>query len=224
MTVSSTPLDLLETIRRELAPAEGGNRLVPLVAEGRLPRERLAALAGEEYQIIRSDRRSFLVLAARFPEPPAAEFFTGLAAGETLALGHLMELAAALGMDEGDLERYEPQPGCQAYPAFVSWLALNGARGDVALALIANFGAWGSYCGAVAESLRSRYGFDEGACAFFDFFATPVPEVEEQAVAVATASTVAGEPPTLARRYARLIQSYELSFWNTLADDIPETA
>jgi thiaminase len=224
MTTSSASLDLLERIRRELAPAEGGNRLVPLVEEGRLPRERLAALAGEEYHIIRSDRRSFLVLASRFPEPPAAEFFTGLAGGETLALGHLMEMAAALGMDEGDLERYEPQPGCQAYAAYVAWLALNGARGDVALAIIANFGAWGSYCEAVARALRDRYGFDDKVCGFFDFFATPVPEVERQALAVAQASVEAGEPPQLARRYARLIQAYELDFWNTLAAGIPETA
>lgn len=221
MTMSSGPLDLLERIRRELAPAEGGNRLVPLVTEGRLPRERLAALAGEEYHIIRSDRRSFLVLAARFPEPPAAELFTGLAGGETLALGHLMEYAAGLGMDEGDLERYEPQPGCQAYAAYVAWLALNGARGDVALAIIANFAAWGSYCEAVAKALRGRYGFDDKVCGFFDFFATPVPEVERQALAVAQASVEAGEPPRLARRYARLIQAYELDFWNTLAADLP---
>jgi hypothetical protein len=34
----------------------------------------------------------------------------------------------------------------------------------------------------------------------------------------------AGEPPTLARRYARLIQADELGFWNTLADPIPEPA
>jgi thiaminase len=224
MTVPSAPHDLLERIRRELAPAEGGNRLVPLVTEGRLPRERLTALAGEEYHIIRSDRRSFLALAARFPEPPAAEFFTGLAAGETLALGHLMDYAAGLGMDEGDLEQYEPQPGCQAYAAYVAWLALNGARGDVALAIIANFAAWGSYCEAVAKALRARYGLDDKTCAFFDFFATPVPEVEQQALAVAQASVEAGEPPQLARRYARLIQAYELDFWNTLAADIPETA
>src|SRR6266536_5444772 len=59
--------------------------------------------AGFTYHIIRSDRRSFLVLAARFPEPPAAEFFTGLAGGETLALGQLMPFARALGMDAGDL-------------------------------------------------------------------------------------------------------------------------
>ena len=211
-------VDLLSRIRRELAPAEGGNRLVPLVADGRLPRERLAALAGEEYHIIRSDRRSFLVLASRFPDPPAVEFFTGLAGGETLALGQLMIFASALGMDQSDLEAYEPQPGCQTYPAYVAWLALNGARGDVALALIANFAAWGSYCGAVAQALRAHYGLDDQACGFFDFFATPVPEVEEQALAVAQASVSSGEPPRLARRYARLIQAYELQFWNTLAD------
>src|SRR4051812_14039411 len=89
MVTPSSPVDLLQMVRRQLAPAEGGNRLVPLVAEGRLPRERLAALAGEEYRIIPSDRRSLLVLAARFPQPPAVDFFVGLAQGESLALSHL---------------------------------------------------------------------------------------------------------------------------------------
>ena len=70
-------LDLLEMMRRELAPAEGANRFVQLVSEGRLPSERLAAVAGEEYWIGESDRRSFLHLAARFPEPPAVDFFLG---------------------------------------------------------------------------------------------------------------------------------------------------
>ena len=51
-----------------------------------------------------------LVLAARFPEPPAAEFFTGLAAGETAALEHLTAYAAALGMDAG--EPPDPPGGC----------------------------------------------------------------------------------------------------------------
>ena len=131
---------------------------------------------------------------------------------------------AGAGPRRGDLRHYEPQPGCQTYAGYVAWLALNGARGDVALALIANFAAWGSYCGAVAGALRSRYGFDDKARGFFDFFATPVPEVEEQALAVAQDSVNTGEPPELARRYARLIQAYELSFWNTLADGVPETA
>jgi hypothetical protein len=210
----------LETVRRQLGPAEGANRLVPPVAEGRLPLERLAALVGEEYRVIRSDRRSFLVLAARFPDPPAVDFFVGLAQGETLALGKLLDLAAALGMDEAALEAYEPLPACQAYPAYVAWLALNGSEADVALALVANFAAWGAYCGAVAEGLRRHYQLDDQAIGFFDFFATPVPEVEAQASAVAAASLEGGEPPASARRHARLVQAYELLFWNTLAEGV----
>jgi hypothetical protein len=213
-------VSLLDTVRGQLAPAEGANRLVPLVAEGRLPLERLAALAGEEYRIIRSDRRSFLVLAARFPEPPAVDFFVGLAQGETLALSKLLTFAAAVGMDEAALEAYEPRPGCQAYPAYVAWLALNGSQADVALSLVANFAAWGAYCGAVADGLRRHYHLDEAAVGFFDFFATPAPEIEEQAGAVARVSLRGGELAPSTRRHARLVQAYELLFWNTLAEGI----
>lgn len=219
MTASSPPQDVLETIRRELAPVEGENRFVPLAAQGRLPQQRLRWLAGEEYRIVKSDRRSFLLLASRFPEPPAVDFFTGLAAGETHALARLMTFAGALGLQEADLQAYEPRPECQAYAAYVAWLALNGSAGDVALALIANFTAWGAYCGAVAEGLRRHYGLDDESCGFFDLFARPVPEVEEQALAVAR--TAAAGPPQDARRFARLLQAYELMFWNALAEGLP---
>jgi hypothetical protein len=47
-----------------------------------------------------------------------------------------------------------------------------------------------------------------------------VPEVEAQASAVAQASLRAGEPPPSARRHARLVQAYELMFWNTLAEGV----
>lgn len=218
MTDSSSPRDVLEAIRRELAPSEGRNRFVPLLAQGRLPRERLRWLAGEEYRIVRSDRRSFLLLATRFPESPAVDFFTGLAAGETEALTRLTTFAAALGWQEADLNAYEPLPGCQAYAAHVAWLALNGSAGDVALALIANFAAWGSYCRGVAEALRRHYGLDDESCGFLDLFAAPAPEVDEQALAVAR--TAAGGSPQDARRLARLLQAYELMFWNTLAEGV----
>jgi thiaminase len=214
--------DLLVTIRQQLAPEPGANRLVPLIADGRFPRERLVHIAGEQYRIIPSDRRSFLFLAARFPDPPAGELFTELAQGETLAFAKLLDFARALGWGEQQLDDYEPQPGCQAYPAFVAWLALNGDPADVAMALVANFAAWGDYCRTVAQGLRQHYGLDDEACGFFDFFAAPAPEIDERAVAVVEASMEAGTPPQSARRIARLVQAYELSFWNSLAD--PPTA
>jgi thiaminase len=218
--LTSDQLDLLQMVRQELAPA-GENRFVSLVNEGRLPRDRIAALAGEEYWIGESDRHSFLFLAARFPEHPAVDFFLGLAEVEEPARVQLLKLAEALGMSEKDLAAYDPKPGCQAYAAYVAWLALNGSQSDVALALVANFAAWGSYCGAVAQGLRAHYGLSEQESAFFDFFATPVPEVEAQASAVARHSLGAGgEVPDSARRHARLVQAYELMFWNTLAEGV----
>lgn len=213
--------DLLGMVRRELAPAEGANRFVRLVNEGRMPVERLAAVAGEEYWIGESDRRSFLYLAARFPDPPAVDFFLGLAAVESPARTQLLRYAAALKMTEQDLQEYEQKPGCQAYASYVAWLALNGSLSDVSLALVANFAAWGSYCGAVAQGLRRHYGLTDEDVEFFEFFATPVPEVEQLASAVARhslggASTV----PESTRRHARLVQAYELMFWNTLAEGV----
>jgi hypothetical protein len=87
----------------------------------------------------------------------------------------------------------------------------------VAVALTANFGAWGTYCAAIARGMREHYGFSDDACGFFDFFATPVPD--DQAVAVVQAGLDTGTlDQDAARRYARLFQSYELMFWNTLAD------
>jgi hypothetical protein len=216
MTIAAR--DLLETARRELAPAADANRLVPLIAEGKAAAEVLRALAGEQYRIINSDWRSMLTLAARSVDGPTREFFAGLAHGEGLVLPKLMTFAAACGMDEAALREHRPQAGCQAYPAYVAWLALNADPRDAVVALVANFAAWGEYCGAVARGLRQHYGFDDNGCAFFDFFAAPAPEVEQQALVALQTAVDAGWDSATALGYGRLVQDYELMFWNTLAD------
>ena len=218
MTASAA--ELIGELRREFAPGAEANRLVPAIAAGTAPLAVVAALAAEEHRIVPSDRRSFLLLAARSADAPAGDFFAGLAAGESLALATLPALAAACGLDEAAVRDYPPRAGCQAYPAYVAWLAVNAAPADVVLAVLANFDAWGQYCGTLARALRERYGLTDEACAFFDFFATPVPEIERQAVAAVQAALDAGHAPTAARGHARLLQTYELMFWNTLADDI----
>lgn len=211
--------DLLAEARAALAPAEKDNRLVPLIASGAAPRSVFATIAAEERRIVPSDWRSFLILASRCTEPNARELFTGLAAGESLALGKLAGLADATGQDTAALRAYQPEAGCQAYPAYLAWLALFGEPADVVVALIANFAAWGDYCATIATAMREHYGFDDDACAFFDFFATPAPELEEQAVAALTAGMAAGrQDRDEAMTYGRLFQSYELMFWNTIAD------
>lgn len=213
----STARALLDAVQAELAPRDAENRLAPLIASGAAPRSVFAAIAAEELHIVPSDWRSLHTLAARSDALAARSYFGGLASGEELALAKLAPLAAATGLDDDAVRAYEPRPGCQAYPAYFAWLALNGRPAEVAVALTANFGAWGTYCAAIARGMREHYGFSDEACGFFDFFATPLPD--DQAVAVVQDGLDTGTlDQDAARRYARLFQSYELMFWNTLAD------
>jgi hypothetical protein len=208
--------ELLAGLRADLA-GEEPNRLVPQIASGDATLSTLAALGAEELLIVESDRRSFLLLAARASDPAATGFLAWLGQGETVALGHLPAFIATAGWDAAALARYEPRPGCQAYPAYLAWLALNAEPAEAILALLVNFTEWGGYCGTVAAALREHYHFDDAACAFFDFFATPAPEMEQQALVAVQVALDAGAPLAHASQYARLLQSYETSFWNTLA-------
>ena len=223
MTVDSPGRKLLDELRRELSEAEQqirSHRFLAALDDGRVPRERLAAFAGEQQAIISSDRRCFALLAARFPKPPAGDLFLSLAEGEGRALELLRAFAAAVGVDEAGLHAHEPAPGAQAYPSFVAWLALNGSRSDASLALLANLAAWGANCGRVAAALRARYELDDDDVAFFTFFAEPPPDSEQRLLAVLDDGLGSGDSPVRARRAARLLQAYELLFWDTLAEGI----
>ncbi|HEX4252174.1 MAG TPA: transcriptional regulator [Pseudonocardia sp.] len=209
--------ELLLAVQAELAPRDDENRLAPLIAAGEAPRSVFGVIAAEELQIVPSDWRSLLTLAARSDEPASRGYFGGLAAGEQLALATLGPLAQAADLSPDQLRDYEPRAGCQAYPSYFAWLALNAAPAEVAVAITANFAAWGRYCADIAGGMREHYGFAADAMAFFEFFAEPLPD--DAAVAAIQAGLDAGTLDTRrARRYARLFQSYELMFWNTLAE------
>ncbi|WP_240634573.1 MULTISPECIES: hypothetical protein [Streptomyces] len=133
---------------------------------GAARRSTLAALALEQRAVIAADRRAFRHLAERSAagtempaaEPESAAFFGLLAEGEALAQERLAAFAAAAGADEPRQAAYEPLADCQTYPAYVSWLALNGSPVDAVLALSANFATWGGYCATIAGALRRQRG------------------------------------------------------------------
>lgn len=212
--------DLIGRVREQVSAAAGRNRFVDLLEAGDVPRDRLTWLAGEQFRIVGSDQRSFAVLAARFPDPPAGAMFLSLAQGELHALRLLADFADALGWHERDLRAYEPRPLAQAYPAYLAWSALFGTCSGVALAMLANLEEWGGYCARVAEALVTRYGLSERAVGFFQFFATPVPGFTEQATSVVAAGLAAGEDPQDAVWAALALHAYEIAFWDALADGL----
>jgi hypothetical protein len=208
--------ELLAEVREELAPLEDAirnHRYLDALERAHVSDNDLRAFADEQRLIIASDRRSFEHLAARFLEPPAGEFFAWMAQGEREALGRLGLFAADVG---GHDYAHSPRAGCHAYPAYVAWLAVHGTRADIALAFLANLSTWGANCARIARALRGRYDVS-----FFDFFAPSPPSAskfEEQALAVLEQGLAAGECVDEARRAARLLQAYELMFWDTLHD------
>lgn len=216
--MSDLALDLLQEIQRRLAPRDDDNRFVPLVTRGRAPKAALAALGVEELAIIDIDRRAFLFLAARSTHPAGIEFYTNLSQGETIALSKLPAYIAACGWGPDDIANYQPRSGCRTYPGYGSLLALNGDPVAVSLAMLANFAAFGRYCSAMAAALRARYDFDDEACGFFDFFATDTPELQALGLASVRDALAEGRDLGKAFEYARLLQDYELEFWNTLAE------
>jgi hypothetical protein len=214
----TTAEDLVRRAREE--NPQGDNRFIDLLEASAVPRERLTCLAGEQWHIVRSDRRSFALFAARFPDPPSGDLFLALAGGEGTALGLLSGFAAALGLTEEDLRAYEPRPLAQAYPAYLAWSALSGTRSGLALAMLANLEEWGTYCGRTADALTARYGLAEEGVAFFRHFATPPPGFAEQGTAVIEQGLAADEDPREALRAARMLHAYESVFWAALAEGL----
>ncbi|MFJ9776346.1 transcriptional regulator [Kitasatospora sp. NPDC101157] len=210
-------LDQIQQLRAELAPGDSVPALVTALAEGSAQLTAVAELAAQQHRIIASDRRSLLLLATRCADRPLGAWFATLAEGESAALRTLPALAAACGVDERTVADRPPLPGCQAYPAYLAWLALNSVPPAAAAALVANFAAWGGYCATVAQALRRHHDFSDEACAFFDFFAQPATELEQQAADALGPDPLDGRTLATAREYGLLLQAYEHLFWSTLS-------
>jgi hypothetical protein len=212
---------LVSQIRADLAAVEEEIRNVPFlraVEAGTVPVEQIAAVAAEEYSIIRSDMQSFAHMAERWDTPTGSHFFGDLATGEVFALPLLLDFGARLGLDEQALAAYEPRPKSQTYPSRVTWIAANADRASAAASFLVNFGVFGENMARLRAALIDVYRFAPEDIAFFTFFAEPIPGFEEDALEVIAVGLLEGACPRDVRRSARLLQAYELDFWQAAAD------
>jgi len=212
---------LVRQIRVDLAGVEDEIRNVDFVAEveaGTASVEQIAAVVAEEYSIIRSDLNSFTQMAARWDSPQGSHFFGDLAFGEALAQPLVLDFAANVGLSEADLIAYEPRPKGQTYPSRVAWIAGNADRASAAASFLVNFGVFGENMARVRDALLEVYGFTPAEIEFFSFFAEPIPGFEDDAIEVIAKGLQEGACPRDVRRSARLLQAYELDFWQAASD------
>jgi thiaminase len=210
---------LLEGIRQDLQPVTEqllGHPYVKALEEGQIGREKLRLFAGEQYSIIASDLKSVAYLLSRFGSAPSRDFFLGILHGERAAWDALLTFVNALGLSEAQLSEHEPAAGAHAYTCYMAWLALYASDAEIAAAYLVNFPAWGQNCGRLSRILKERFGMGEKEVAFFDLFASPPTTFEADALKVIQQGLDRGIEPSLIQRAARLLQAYELMYWDTL--------
>ena len=212
---------LVAELRQELAEVEDQIRYHPFLdalEAGEVPIETLQGFSVEEYFIIQSDMRSQAILASRFGITPSGDFFKGLLDGERIAFDLICRFGAAVGLDEQALTERDPRPGGQAFPNCVVAMAAFGTEAEAAAAFLLNFGVFGENTARMAVALQDVYGLTPEEVEFFSFFGTPIPGFEEAALEVIAAGLEKGAEPRDIKRAARMLQEYELQFWNTVAE------
>jgi hypothetical protein len=211
---------LIDTIRTELKPLHQkiiDHRYVAALESGQVPRESLAVFAIQQHHIIASDLRSIALLLARHGNLPSRPYLFNILLGENNAFEALTKFAQALGISIEALRGSEPIPGAFAYSAFLAWLAMYGSDAEMTGALSLNFAAWGTNCGRMSSALRARYGLKPDAVTFFDLFAS-LPPAGDAAVAVIQGGLDRGVPAAAIARAARMLQGYELMYWEGMAE------
>jgi thiaminase len=221
MTQEATPTAqaLVQDLANELQAVEYQIRHHPYLQAleaGQIPPAQLHRFVGEQCHIIPGDLRSIALLVSRCEHPASQQFFRDVLQGEAAALEALEPLAAGVGMTPADRAAYEPTPGAQAYSAYLAYLCLYGTDAEVATALSVNFAAWGANCGRMAQALQQHYGLSAAAVRFFTQFAAAPTEVSPQALALIDAGLHRGVEAQRVKRAARMLQGYELLFWDTV--------
>ena len=212
---------IVAQVRDNLAGVEDEIRNAPFIGAveaGTAPIEQIAAIAAEEFSIIRSDMDSFARMAARWDKPHGSHFFGDLAYGEELAMPLLLDFAATVGLHEENLAAYEPRPKGQTYPSRVAWIANNTDRASAAASFLVNFAVFGENMGRIRDALITQYGFTPAQIEFFSFFAEPIPGFEDDALEVIADGLLHGACARDIHRSARLLQAYELDFWQAASE------
>jgi len=215
---------LVEETRQELQAVEARIRRHPyldaLEAEA-VSRDELRRFAGQQYHIIASDLRAMALVIAKAESAETRDFFWGGIQAERAALEALEAFAGALAMPAGDLKGAEPIPGAFAYSAYVAWLALFGSCAEFAAAFLVNLEAWGSNCARMSQALKARYQMKEGDVGFFTLFSDLPPGFQERALGVIQEGLDRGVGTKKIKRAARMLQGYELLYWDTLYGALP---
>ncbi len=204
--------ELLAEVRKELEPLNSSVldcRFLLRAERGELTVGDLRSFVENQLYIVSHDARSIALMAARATHPDEVEYFGDLARADLEALKALGELAEELGVAGRPLHSLKVVPHAVDYTHFLAFLAALRNPGEQAFALIVNLPVWSAACARLLRAVRERYGLRRTR--FLELFSSVPGWVEERGLQVC--GRYVAEHAESMRFFARLIQSYELSFW-----------
>lgn len=213
-------LEFIRETREELLPWHQKVENHPFLAaleKGQVERDALRAFAGSQQNIITSDLRSVAMLLSRHGHLPSRKILSDILAGEVSALESLQHFAAEIAMTKRDLAEFETIPGAHAYCAYVAQIAAYKSDADLIGAFCINYTSWGGACGRMSAALKSQYQISDRGVSFFDLFAG-IPQMDTDAEKVIEAARERGVSLAQIKQSARMLQGYEVMFWDAMAE------
>lgn len=205
--------EFLEEIRRSLSSMNQSILEHPYLVEaedGRLPIEKVKLFAENQHYIVYHDLRSLSLMVTRSTDRQEAEYFSRLLQGDIEAFASLKKLCDALEIKAHRWEEMRIVPEAVSYTHFLNFLALHANPGEQAFSIVVNLPVWSRACFRLGRALRERYGLKETS--FFDSFVEMPSWIEEEGLEIASRYLERSEARM--RHFARMIQSYEKSFWD----------
>lgn len=206
---------LVSAVRRELEDVNKRVENHPYLIDaekGALPRHRLKLFVENQYYIVYHDLRSLSIMVSRASTHQEAEYLSRLQGGDIEAFRELLKLGEELDAGFRQFHEMSILPQAVSYTHYLAWLSIYGATVEHVAALIVNLPVWGRACSRLASALRNRYGIK--SLGFLEAFSNIPSWVEEEGKMIIENYLPAAE--NRVRNVAKMIQAYELGFWDSI--------
>jgi thiaminase len=207
--------ELLAEVRKELEPLNSlvlNCRFLLRAERGEMTSEDLRSFVENQIYIVSHDAKSIALMAARATHAEESAYFADLARADIEALRALEEMAEELGAGRRPVHSLKVIPHAVDYTHFLAFLAAHRNPGEQAFALIVNLPIWSAACARLLKAVRERYGLRRTR--FLELFSSVPGWVEERGLQIC--ERYFAEHAESMKFFARLIQSYEESFYGML--------
>lgn len=216
---TSPALALLTKIRTDLQELDAkilNHRYLDALEQGQVSELALLSFIGNQYHLTRSNLRAYAQMQQRFADTKFGGYFQESLQFEESAARALLLMAQQQQMTTKSLENFDIDPDALSYGYYVSWLADNASLAEILTAFAVNYPVWGANCQRMSRALRQIYGFSASQTRFLDLFSEAS---ENETMILEAISSELSAPMSEERitRSVRLIQAYELRFWEAMA-------